>query len=177
MFGSQILEVAIGLAFVYLLLSAICSGLNEWVAKRLTRRATMLEEAIKNLFNDPWAAKKIYENPLIQGLARGQGRPSYIPSNLFAQAWLDWVKPGAQTIQDIKAGMDQLLDKLRIKEEKDLEPEEKAVIEMNKSLSALIDSAQNDLQKLRQNMENCFDEAMARVSGWYKRESKKFILI
>jgi hypothetical protein len=32
MFGSQVLDIAIGMVFVYLTLSLLCSGLTEWLA-------------------------------------------------------------------------------------------------------------------------------------------------
>lgn len=51
MFGSSILEVAIGLIFVYLLLSLICSAANEVIESFLKNRATDLERGIRELFN------------------------------------------------------------------------------------------------------------------------------
>jgi len=52
MFGSEILEVAIGLAFVYLLLSLVCSVMNEWIAGVFSMRAKNLEVGIQSLFSD-----------------------------------------------------------------------------------------------------------------------------
>ena len=52
MFGSQILDVAIGLVFVYLLLSLICSTLMEMVARLVALRSNTLEEAIRHILAD-----------------------------------------------------------------------------------------------------------------------------
>ena len=73
LFGSGILEVAISVIFVYLLLSLVCSVLNESIARILALRADTLEAGIRNLLNDPAGqglAEQFYGHPLIKGLAR-----------------------------------------------------------------------------------------------------------
>jgi hypothetical protein len=57
MFGSSILEVAIGLVFVYLLMSLICSAVNEIIESFLKNRATDLERGIRELFNQSGGEK------------------------------------------------------------------------------------------------------------------------
>ena len=52
MFGSTILEMAIGLALIYLLLSLICSVINELFAGIFDRRALHLEQGIAALLQD-----------------------------------------------------------------------------------------------------------------------------
>jgi len=42
-------------------------------------------------------------------------------------------------------------------------------------LLALIDDAEDDITKFRSNMETWFNDAMARVSGWYKRKTQLII--
>jgi hypothetical protein len=49
MFGSALLDVAIGMVFVFLLLSLICSAFNELLETRLKNRAGDLEKGIKGL--------------------------------------------------------------------------------------------------------------------------------
>jgi hypothetical protein len=53
MFNSTVLDVAIGLAFVYLLLGLMCTTVNEWIAGMLKRRAKNLEEGIRRLLAAP----------------------------------------------------------------------------------------------------------------------------
>ena len=48
LFGSNILEVAVGLTFLYVLLALICSALNEWIAGILSLRSKTLREGIAN---------------------------------------------------------------------------------------------------------------------------------
>jgi hypothetical protein len=71
MFGSEILEVAIGLMLVYLLLSLICSAVREGLEAWSEMRAVHLERGIRELLQDlngTGLAKALYTHPLIYGL-------------------------------------------------------------------------------------------------------------
>ena len=47
MFNSSVIEVAIGLSFIFLLLSLICSAIVELIESVLKNRATDLERGIR----------------------------------------------------------------------------------------------------------------------------------
>ena len=88
-----ILDVAIGMIFVWLILSVATMSIQEWIASYLKWRANDLETAIRRLLgnNQLWA-DQLYAHPLIQGLSKKTGRkPSYIPANKFALALADVV--------------------------------------------------------------------------------------
>lgn len=53
MFNSSVLDVAIGLIFVYLLLGLMCTTVNEWLAQLFKTRAATLKEGIRRLLNAP----------------------------------------------------------------------------------------------------------------------------
>jgi hypothetical protein len=99
MFGSSILEVAIGVIFIYLLFSLVSSALNEYISSLLNKRGAELFEGIKNLLNDPnftGLAQKLYNHGLVDGISQApkdpnkpNRRPSYIASETFALALLD----------------------------------------------------------------------------------------
>jgi hypothetical protein len=99
MFGSSILEVAIGVIFVYLLLSLICTALNEAIASLLQKRGRNLFEGIKNLLNDPTftgLAQQLYNHGLIGGISQHASNPneqtrlpSYMSPENFSLALLD----------------------------------------------------------------------------------------
>lgn len=118
MFNSTTLEVAIGMAFIYLLLSLFCTAINEALAGFLGTRAKNLEKGIKSLFTDGLKtagiagsppvtlAEAIYGHGLVQSLYRstpaeitkwytrvGSSLPSYIPSGVFASALIDILFP------------------------------------------------------------------------------------
>jgi hypothetical protein len=107
MFGSEILDVAIGLIFVYLLLSLICSAANEMIEAWLKNRASDLERGIRELLNDndgTGLVQKLYEHPLVYSLFKGtynpadnSNLPSYIPARNFALALMDIVLPAQES--------------------------------------------------------------------------------
>ena len=102
MFGSMVLEVAIGIIFVYLLLSLIVTAITELISGWLKWRSQNLWKGIRNLIDSGAAAEwatKLYDHPLIQGLSpAGKAKagkvngPSYIPSRTFAVTLLEVLK-------------------------------------------------------------------------------------
>ena len=52
MFGSQVLEVVIGVVLMYLLLSLICSSIREGIEACWKARAGDLQRGIRELFQD-----------------------------------------------------------------------------------------------------------------------------
>src|SRR5690349_911435 len=95
---NPIIETAIGLIFVYLLLSMICSALQEWIATILGLRAKTLFEGITQILcGDANLRDQIYAHPLVSGLSRKSrldkllrrpARPSYISPETFSKAFL-----------------------------------------------------------------------------------------
>ena len=53
MFRSEMMDVAIGMIFAYLLLSLICSAISELLERWLKNRAGDLEKGLRELLNDP----------------------------------------------------------------------------------------------------------------------------
>src|ERR1017187_7249588 len=96
MFGSEVLDVAIGLVFIYLVLSLICSAACELIESFWKRRARYLRRGLQELFDDPkdiGLVAEIYRHPLVSSLFRGPyepgntaNLPSYIPARNFALA-------------------------------------------------------------------------------------------
>ncbi len=201
MFSTAILDVAVGMIFIYLLLSLLCSATNELIELLLKKRATDLERGIRELLEpetDSGTAglvKELYDHPLVNGLfegtyeksgiasgvryLKGTKLPSYIPSRNFALALMDLVAPATGTaitsppttpggVAQLAALRDGLKD-FAVKYPK----AKKSVT----ALTALIDSAGDDVTRARLNIEDWFNSSMDRVSGWYKRRSHTVILI
>ena len=55
MFGSVTLEVAIGIIFVFILVSIICSTIREGIEAWMKTRGAYLEHAIRELLQDKMA--------------------------------------------------------------------------------------------------------------------------
>lgn len=120
MFGSEVLEVGIGLVLIFLFLSLICTAAREGVEMYLRMRAADLERGIRELLDDPngtGRAREFFAHPLIDSLFKGEYQPdklvdkgkavgkymaqdargmlpSYIPSAHFAAAFVDLVTRG-----------------------------------------------------------------------------------
>ncbi len=192
MFNSEILDVAIGLVLLFLLLSLVCSSIKEALETVLKYRARDLERGIREMFGDSHTVDLLpnfYKHPLINGLFRGQynphntgNLPSYIPARTFAIAVIDLVRlaapaaarsdaaaapePGGaifeakpSPIADLKSAV------LRLPENSNLRG----------ALLPLIEAAAGDAVRARQNIEDWYNSAMDRVSGWYKRRTQIII--
>src|SRR4051794_15033140 len=105
--GSEVLEVGIGIVLMFLLISLICSSMQEGLEGWLKWRAADLERGIRELLNDRDGNKILdafYEHPLISSLYKGPydsakrgNLPSYIPAGNFAGAVMDLVARGKTT--------------------------------------------------------------------------------
>lgn len=169
MFGTAIIEVGIGLALIYLILSSICSVLQELYASFFSLRSATLEEGIQNLLDDPNVqdltlarlSQHVYAHPLVKKLGRAGAKPSYVPARNFALALLDTIrKPDGD---GVLASASQSIERL---------PDG----QLKKALGALLADAEGGAEKVRLTIEKWFDDAMDRVSGWYKRKAQAILL-
>jgi hypothetical protein len=192
MLGSDLLDVAIGVIFVFFLTSILCSAIREGIEALLKTRATHLEEGIRELLHDPNAAglaKQLFQHPLVAGLYAGKyqpprfswwwptamtsGRnlPSYIPSRNFALALMDMAArgPAIDAVSSHPSSGAITFESVRANIAGIGSPP------VQRALLTAIDSAQGDLQKAQANLEAWFDSSMDRVSGWYKRSTQWFL--
>ena len=184
MLGSSVLDVAIGVIFVYLVVGLVCTAANEVLASAFAWRAGNLREGVRNLLDGPnpqsteWA-NRFFDHPLIQGLYRRGEGPSYIPSRTFALALTDLVLPGdantrPSTAAELRAaiaaapcapGLKQVLGVLLD------EAERSSAAGQRLRLVGVLDIQKLDtvFDQLHQHIEIWFNNSMERVSGWYKR--------
>ena len=123
MFGSTMLDTALGLAFVFLLVSMFVTVVNEMIAALFLSRAKGLRKGIDSLLESRWA-RELYSHPLIEGLPmnaagalsharamrwRGRG-PSYIPSRAFANVLLDVVSRADPGLEEARHRLQRALD-------------------------------------------------------------------
>lgn len=93
MYLQEILEVAIGLVFVWLVLSVATMSLKEWLGNVLNLRAKEMEKVIAQMLNSDDLTRQFYTHPLIADLYKQPDKPgkktrlpSYIPANKFGAA-------------------------------------------------------------------------------------------
>jgi hypothetical protein len=168
MFGSQILEVGIGLIMVFLLVSLILTAVRETIESWSRTRARDLELAIAELLNDRTGdglRKQLFEHPLVSSLFPGgvtptrfdeagkvldrasRNFPSYIPREVFSLALQEVLK-----VDGNKAG------------------------HIGKAYDALLAAAGGDAERARKGVEKWYDAAMDRASGWSKRRTHRILL-
>jgi len=191
MFGSNILEVAIGIIFVYILVSTICTAVREGIESRFKTRAAYLEQGIRQLLHDldgNGLAAALYQHPLINGLfngnytpgkqttdpdllSKGGDLPSYIPAKNFAMALMDIAANGAPTNAGNSSAGAAVINLATIRNNVAAMDN----LPVQRILLTAIDNAQGDLNKAQKNIEDWFNSGMDRVSGWYKRSTQWII--
>ncbi|HEU0021540.1 MAG TPA: hypothetical protein VFR55_07705 [Dehalococcoidia bacterium] len=225
MFGSVVLEVAIGLVLIYLVLSLVCSSITEWISRAFAMRSRTLYAGVRNfLGDDPTRtdqlagklADRIYEHPLIKGLYQSKGLlkkgdgtkggPSNIPSRAMALALFDTIleagepesadpqgdgRPGGPAEEEnaditgngTSMALQREARRRLIELEQKIKTNPDLPDSLRKSLTRIIETARSEtdrydtaLATARVATEQWFDDAMDRVSGWYKRQTQLIIL-
>jgi hypothetical protein len=192
MLGSEILEVAIGVIFLFALVSIICTAVREGIESWLKTRSAYLERGIRELLDDPAGdglAKELYTHPVVYSLYSGaydskkvlgkgslawgrDGLPSYIPSRSFATALLDIAARGPSQGATVGAQSPVTsFESIRANIDSLGNPAVQRVL-----LGAL-DSAQGDMDALKADLERWFDSTMDRVSGWYRRSTQRVLFL
>lgn len=172
LFNSTILDVVIGLIFVYLLLAILCTAANELVAAFTRRRGEMLRKGIMQLlYNQPTKnnggtdgfLQEFYKHPLITSIMHDANHPAYLSPRIFTTVVTDVLtaaKLGTVEFADLKASAREL-------------PEGN----VKKSVLALVQRSDNKLEDAQEAIEGWFNDAMDRVSGWYKRRTQIWTII
>lgn len=177
MFGSEILEVAIGLFFIFLLLSLVASAIREMIEAWLKTRSADLHRGVRELLGgDDGLTEDLYKHPLVQSLYLDAYEvprfarttlPSYIPSANFALALLDLAaRPPASAAAPGTPEPPLSLAGLQSSVQKVTNPAVRRVLQI------AVDRAEGDFARAQANVEAWFNSSMDRVSGWYKRRTQ-----
>jgi hypothetical protein len=170
MLGSTVLEVAIGLTFCYGTVALIVTTVQEALASLFRLRANTLLAGVKSMLNDPHfsgLARAVYAHPLVNPHTDGNAvderglssRPSYIEPAHFAIALVDslWKTPG-DFIQ-LRSAIETIPDQ-----------------QLRAAMLSMVSRAR-DLQQFQDMLAGWFDNAMARMSGAYKRKQMLISLL
>lgn len=196
MFGSTILEVAIGMFFLFFILSLILSAVRETIEAFMQKRAWHLAQGIKELLDDEsdgTLTARLYSHPLIAGLFRnkktekvsdtldgkrllntGRNLPAYIPARNFASALLDSIAHGRLLTDGPNAISSDAVTPQKLREAiGKISGHEN----LKNALLVAIDEANGDLALARANLAAWYDSSMDRVSAWYRKETQYILLI
>lgn len=197
--NSVVLDVVIGLVFIYLIYSLFISIVGEMISNWLGMRGRVLRQGITNLLTDIQhknegfnflrnlkqyflyepaefkhsKAGEFYEQPSIKYLSQGNRSTIFI------------TKKGKPSYIKKENFTSTLINMLREKGQgiHDWGKVSFSIMtnamdfdeETSKQLKALLQDADDDMEVFIQKLEGWYDEMMDRINGWYKRKLK-FIL-
>ena len=184
MFGSGVIDLVIGVFFVFLIFSLIVSGVNEAITRALAWRSRHLWRSLRKLLDgaDPTTMRdqrptatagqgqdwtgRLYAHPLIKQLegrlptaVSTRSRLARIPSSDFSRALIDLLVPdgnGETTVAQVRSAVQSL----------------PASSPLSAPLLAILSEAGDQLEQLRQNIGDWFDSRMEALSGAYRRHAK-----
>lgn len=197
MLNSSILDIVIGLIFIYLLYSLLATILQEIIASQFSFRAKILERAVFRMLEDEnkFASKfrsvsylfkktgnggtknsmtyEYYKHPLILFLGESdcRGKPAYINKETFSKVIVDLLRG-----KDVAPGDDiKLLIQKSLNDRTTSWGNAKISDQTLSYLKSIWTDANGDVGKFKHHLENWFEETMDRASTWYKKHVQ-FIL-
>ncbi len=203
--SSAILDVAIGIAFVYLFLSLICSVVNEGIASILSLRSKNLVAGIDSLFSGTKMAdgrnlvEVVYAHGLIRGLykepekldpqqaaamnmstVRGQ-LLSHVPVLNIVDRWFDVNLPAYIPSATFATALIDVISPPDPNRARVLDDVRQAIDKLppsptRQALMSLVADTQKDVAEFQHKVEGWFNDSMDRASGWYKKRAQNILL-
>ncbi len=200
MFNSVVLDVFIGLIFIYLLYSLLATILQEIISRKLTLRARNLLKAVRIMLEDTstessklkmflmdfaiWKkytskgaavdtfSKAFYLHPTIKYLGENglKSKPSYIHPENFSQTVIQLLR--GDKYDGTIPQMDMIYETLFNQKGVLTLDDSKVTIDKEtlKHLQQMYLDAQKDLDRFRALLEDWFNETMDRAMGWFKKK-------
>ncbi|MBZ5708826.1 hypothetical protein [Nannocystis pusilla] len=188
MFDSVVLDIAIGLIFVFLATSLAITAGNELLASLFKWRARDLAAGLRLLVGkegDAGAAGQpditgaLYQHPLLRGLHRDAGTggdrkaPSYIPPRLFAMALLDIaLRPADKGGQLVTSSTAEMRAQIESKRGELGDRVTDALLTFVSHIETDTRGALGKLDRLQRDVESWFNAGMDRVSEVYRRRAQ-----
>jgi hypothetical protein len=173
MFNSAMVDVVVGMLFVFLVFSLVVSGINEGITRVLAVRSRQLWSALRELLDGSYESgdqrprtntratdtdplsMQLYANPLVRQLETAirdeRSRLPRIPKNEFSRGLIDVLVPAgnsATTVAQVRQALSNLPDDSPIK----------------KPLLAIAGEAGEAVDKLREGIGEWFDARMTTLS-------------
>jgi len=200
MLNSEILEIAIGLVFVYLVTCLAATTIREFVESIVKSRAVTLERGLRQLLDDPdgqGITKDLFAHPLIDSLFPGK----YEPERLRG-LYLSWFQAdtgsdpaatkGASERMPLHTNLPNYIPSghFALAMLKLVSGDGPLSLQSAKggamalpdgpvktALLTALGDAGDDLDRARRNLEAWYDGTMDRIGGWYKRQTQWILLL
>lgn len=165
MFSSEILEIVIGLIFIYLILSLLGTTINELIAGLLHLRGKNLKKSLIYMlseYKDKDVFQKFINHPVFVKLRRNTHHkyPSYLSSKQFSKIMIESI------VEDPKKNTEKIGEQIS-----------KLEGTTGKVLQSYWLESSGDLEMFKEKMEEWYDETQARTTGWYKRNIQRILLV
>ncbi|MTI22656.1 hypothetical protein E1176_16610 [Fulvivirga sp. RKSG066] len=180
MTGSVVLDIVIGITFVYLLYSLLGTLVAEIIATNLGLRARNLHSAIKRMLMDSEVTTlksfgksrkgalidSFYNHPEVKFMSPNKffSKPSAIKDDTFSKTLVFLIKErgeGDETTNIIKTGIKNLgMDS-----------------STQKYVESLFEDANHDIDKFKSELERWYNNTMKQATEWYKRNLQIMLFI
>jgi hypothetical protein len=187
MFNSVVLDVVIGLIFIYLLYSMLATILQEMIATFIGLRARILRRGIERMLDDEInsdakskdskaLSASFYGHPLIKYLGENKfhSKPAYLTAANFSKVFIDLLRgENVQPGQSYNLLIHQALanSKTHWGEGVNISPQTLSYL---KSIWA---DAEGDVRKFAVLLEQWYDDTMERASGWFKKKTRLMLFL
>jgi len=181
---SSVIDVAVGMSFLFFVLAIFASAVNEAVTAVFGIRSRSLRNWLNDGLPTPGQVDAgragasavldaFYSHPSVNGLTRNGKLPSYIPSEHAITALLDVGAARLQAAQGEAAAGWKIVAHTADNTEQLIKSLPNGPIK-DALLSAWV-RADGDVSAFRAAAERWFDDGMDRLSGWYKRRVQVFM--
>jgi hypothetical protein len=163
MLGSNVLDIALGLVFVYWFFGSLCSAAIELFAARRDERSKMLRRSLQTLLGS--VGDLVLDHPLVSLTGPGVRGPSRIAPDVFAHALMDVT----MAAKDGKLPITQA----------EIESAVAAIPEprVQRLVSGFLKGAEADVGIVHMRIVRWFNHAMDHVSDSYRRQARAWALI
>ena len=175
-----ILEVAIGLIFIWLILSIVTMQIQDIISNLLNRRAKLLEKSMLEMCKSSQMVDEIYKHPLVDAICKHDKKgklvkPANIPNSVFAAAAME-VFMNAGSLENMTPVTSMSLTQMH----KGMDDLEKLHPALGRTVNRLMPGldfekgthlAKEQITLYRTNMEDWFENVMARATIEYKNQA------
>lgn len=181
MSGFPILDLVVGVIFVYFLLSIISSSGVELILTGLKARAKLLEEWLLQIFNKPVTqpdgkkislGQAIMDHCSVTALSAVRESTSYIDAKNFTSALLEKITFDPANPENIAKNIDEIIATLEKVTVLSTEFQRVLLIYANEAkdtYKALTEKTVSEIELFRGKVENWFDSSMARITDSLKK--------
>ena len=184
-----LVEMGIGLAFLYLILSLMAAVVNEMILTLLDLRANKLWQTINSLIDDEGVRKLFYEKSIFPSFevsdpgtddekpVRGSF-PSYLDSKIFSTALITSVIGRAESLAQTTVEASALMRSVSVEDLRlainSLPGDDNRI---RTALQSLLATGVKDVEDFQNRVAYWFDGAMGRLSGEFKRFATRLSII